>query len=384
MACPCRIQKKLIQSPYQHDSEKEIYLDYNATTRPDRELLAAFQNLSLKNWGHPLSPHGAGSEAYRLSESAGEILNECFPSKEGRYLYCSSGTDSLYQGILLLKAHLSKQKGRFQFCISALSHPSAFAALEFHELSYCSVPVDSRGIMKLKQMELDSKPVILYPVVNHETGGIEEIEQIHDFARERKGIVFMDAVQAFPRLEERYWLPFCDLFCLSGHKFHTPKGMALLGISSPDMVIPESAMEMHDGIMKYILARGIQKHQKKREEMNRRLSIQENECLHFWNKAGIPYVLESPQKKVPGVLNISLKADIDMEDLFLYLANHNICISRFSACTGSVTGESSILTQMNRSTERSSRSLRLSGGRGTNSADWLRAGKIINDYLKSL
>ncbi len=384
MACPCKIQKKLIQSRYLHNSEKEIYLDYNATTRPDRELLAAYQNLSLKNWGHPLSPHGAGSEAFKLSESANEILKKCFPSKDFRFLYFSSGTDSLYQGISLLKAHLSNQKKRYQFCISALSHPSAYAALDFFGQSYRTIPADSRGRMKLNQIEIDSPPVILYPAVNHETGGIEEIEQIHRFAREREGIVFMDVVQAFPRLTEQHWLPFCDLFCLSGHKFHTPKGMALLGINSPEIVIPENTMEIHDSIVKYILAKGIRKHQEQREEMNRCLVIQEKECLHFWNKAGVPYILESPEQKVPGVLNISIDADIDIEDFFLYLANHGICISRFCACTGTVTGKSKILTYMNRNAERASRSLRLSGGRGTNSGDWLRIGKIINDYLKSL
>ena len=385
MACPCRVQKKLIQSRYLHDRDKEIYLDYNATTKPDRELLAAYQNLSLKTWGHPLSPHGAGSEAYKLSESAYEILKKCFPSKNGRYLYFSSGTDALYKGISLLKGHLSNnQTEEYKFHISTLSHPSAFAALNFNQIPYSTIPVDSRGRMILSQIEKDLKPVILYPAVNHETGGIEDIVKIHAFARERKGIVFMDAVQAFPRLEEPQWLPYCDLFCLSGHKFHTPKGMALLGIESPDVGIPENIMGIHDGIVKYILARGIQKHQEERVEINRRLSIQEKECLYFWKKAGMPFILESPEQRVPGVLNISINADIDMEDLFLYLANHNVCISRFCACTGSVTGESRILTHMSRNSEQASRSLRLSGGGGTNSADWLRVGKIINDYLKSL
>lgn len=385
MSCPCRIQKKLIRSRYEHNSNKEVYLDYNATTPPDRELLALYQNLSLKTWGNPFSPHGAGSEAYKMGESAKKILRMSLRKDDDTLFFYSSGTEALFRGLQFFK-RMSNRIGNIHVYPSILCHPSVFEALDFLNLPYIKVPVDSDGRMKLAELKITERPLIVYSPVNHETGGIENCANIRSFADEHNGFIFADGVQAFVRLKEDQWLPYCDIYCMSGHKFHVPRGISLLGINPEicdNLKLEDDMKESENSIMQYTLARGIEEYQAIRDSLNQQLIIQEKDALYLWKKNDLLFNVESPSCKVPGILNISLPDLENMEDLFVFLAKKNICISRFCACSGTVEGVSPILSHMGVPPERASRSLRLSAGKYTTRQDWIILGKALKEYIDS-
>lgn len=384
MSCPCNIQKKLIRSRYEHDIQKEVYLDYNATTPPDRSLLALYQNLSLKKWANPFSPHGAGSEAFKLGETARKMIGETLDREEDEYLFFSSGTEAIFQGLQLFK-RLSNRMWNLNVYVSAICHPSVFDTLNLLNLSYLEVPVDSEGRMILNKLEIVGRPLIIYSSVNHETGGVENCKEIRNFADKHRGFVFADGVQAFVRLKEEQWLPYCDLYCMSGHKFNVPRGISLLGMSAETAGIHRQIDDVKDSensILQYILAKGMESFKALRDELNQQLSIQEKDALYLWEKLGLTYSIESPASKVPGVLNISLPAIKNMETLFVFLAQKNICISRFCACSGTVEGESSILSHMGVPSDRSSTSLRISAGKMTNRQDWIILGKALKEFIE--
>ncbi len=386
MACPCKVQKNLINSRFNYDSRKQIYLDYNATTEPDRELLGEYQNLSLSSWGHPMSPHGTGSEALKVSEKAQTLLDDIF-SADFYSHFPSTGTEAVLKGLFFCQSLSERRRQAFHYYPSGICHPSVFQALEALKLPYTAVPVDPEGVMDLSALSASpeaERPVLIYSAVNHETGGLEKPETLYQYAHFRKGLDLCDAVQAFTRMDEAFWLPFCDLFFLSGHKFHVPRGIALLGLKKEAFrEIEETLPDSTNPALQMVLVKGIGKYQQRRKEIQSRLAVQEKEAVHYWKKMNLPFRMESPVNKVPGVLNISLEVpEMDMEELFLFLAQNHLCISRFCACTGSVDGKSSILEGMGRPAERSSRSLRISGGAHTATQDWISAGRIICDYLK--
>ena len=383
MACPCKVQKNLIKSRFSYDSRKLVYLDYNATTEPDRELLGEFQNLSLSFWGHPLSPHAAGSEALKITNRGNFLLEKAFPGESIFFLFPPSGTEAVLKGLYFCNILSGYKSQPFYYYPSGGCHPSVFHALETLNLPYTTVPVDSEGKMILSVINGANRPVVIYSPVNHETGGMENPEAVYNHVKPLQGMVLCDAVQTFTRLEEAFWLPFCDLFFLSGHKFHVPRGIALLGLKKESFQeIEETLTDSTGPVLQMVLVKGIIKHQKRREEIQSRLAVQEKEALHFWQKMALPFRMESPENKVPGVLNISLDVpEIDMEELFIFLAQQHLCISRFCACLGRVTGVSPILEGMGRPAERSSRSLRISGGAYSTTQDWIAVGRSICLYL---
>ena len=385
MACPCKVQKSLIKSRYQYDNRKQIYLDYNATTMPDRTLMGEYQNLSLSCWGHPMSPHGAGSEALKLAEEARLLVEKSFQDESFYYLFPPSGTQAILAGLACCQGLSIRLDQTIHYYPSAVCHPSVFKSLQTLGAPYTTVPVGADGNMKLPTFSEDIRPVVIYSPVNHETGGVEDADGIFRKVKANKGIIFADAVQAFTRIEEAAWLPFCDIFTISGHKFHVPRGIALLGMKKDLFQCLEQALpEYGNPVLQLILARGIEKYQKLRKEVQRRLSVQEKEALHYWKKMDLPFQIESPDNKVPGILNISLLVEgIDMEDLFLYLGRNHICISRFCACTGKVAGNSSVLLEMGRSMQESSRSLRISAGLTSASQDWITLGQKLSRYLNN-
>ncbi|MDA3850569.1 MAG: aminotransferase class V-fold PLP-dependent enzyme, partial [Spirochaetaceae bacterium] len=279
--------------------------------------------------------------------------------------------------------------GRDNFFVdySSQCHPSVLYAIDDLHLETQVLEVDSQGcVIFPKFWKGPKKPLLIYSIVNHETGGIENPKRLQQWVRQWGGWIMADAIQAFPRSREDLWLPYCDLFVISGHKFHVPKGIALL--SGP--LLKEMEMESlehqmlgtQDVALQYVFSRGVEKLLEQRESINQSLRVQEEEAIYYWNKMGLKYTLLSPVDKVPGVINIALNDKVDMEDLFLYLASRYISISRFCACKGTVKGASEILLAQGISEEDARQSLRISGGRFNKREDWLNLGRELVNYLR--
>jgi len=92
---------------------------------------------------------------------------------------------------------------------------------------------------------------------------------------------------------------------------------------------------------------------------------------------------KNPDDAVPGVLCVSLPWAKNMESLMHRLNRELICISRFSACTSSVTGPSRILLEMGVPKERDAASLRISLGRWSKRQDFFRLAEALESVYKS-
>ena len=110
------------------------------------------------------------------------------------------------------------------------------------------------------------------------------------------------------------------------------------------------------------------------------LSALSRDFLLLLEKSGIPYQLESPELRVPGVMCISFPWVDDMERFLYTLSEHQICVSRFSACSNNIDGPSRILLAMGRPMKRACASVRISLGRWSKREDIFRFIRAVQEY----
>ncbi|MBI9101159.1 MAG: aminotransferase class V-fold PLP-dependent enzyme [Spirochaetales bacterium] len=414
MACRCRFHRRLKDSGIGYLPNKTVYLDYNATAPVDPGVLGAFEAACRRSWGNPSSLHAAGVEAWELVEGVRQGIGQLLNLDPDGIHFCTGGTEALHAGIF---GYIARHGGFFgnssngnsssgnsfssasvgagvpscriistRIEHSSLEHPLFMARHTGIPVEYLSV--DSQGkidLQELKTLVLPEDLVVLSPV-NHETGSRQPVGEIFKVVHEAGGILMLDAVQAAARLSPSEWTPYCHMAAVSGHKIYAPKGIGFL-YKRPGLRISrfrfgggqEGGMfpgtENVPGIAS--LGRAFEMMEKNRSEESAVLATLSRETPWILKKQGVEMVVESPADAVPGVLNLSFPWINDMETFLYRLNKENICVSRFSACTERVGGESRILTEMGRGPGRASTSLRIAFGRWSKREDIFTLARIL-------
>ncbi len=204
------------------------YLDHNATTPLDGEVLEAMLPFLRDAHGNPSSAHSFGRRAREAMEAARMEVAEAAGARGARVIFTGGGSEA---NNLFLKglAAISKP-GRI--AVSAIEHPSVSkAAASIPGWSLRRIAVDSRG--KIDFEDLDSalsEPVSMISVMlaNNETGIIQDIAKIAARAKSAGARVHTDAVQAFGKIPVDFAALGIHAMTLSAHKLGGPKGVGAL------------------------------------------------------------------------------------------------------------------------------------------------------------
>lgn len=377
MACGCGYRKKLREDRQVRGVGKTYYLDNCATTMPDPRTLGAFERACRGDWANPSSPHARGLAAAEALEANRSTLAAAFACSAQGLAFCSSGSEALHAGLWGLAARYPD----LRFVTTPLEHGAVRAPLRMlrslgRDVRVC--PVDGGGRVLLEELEKllvdQSTPgaVFIYSPVNHETGNVQDAGAIRDLARGVGALVFLDAVQTAPRLPAARWAPHCDLFALSAHKLHAPKGCAALWTAPGLRLHPHRfgggqeggsfpGTENTPGIAAFAEAARIL--EGTLVEEGTRLAALERDFFDLCATKRLPVERESEADHAPGVFCVSFPWIADMEAFMTDLARRGVCASRFSACSDRVEGESAVLRAMGRPPERGRTSLRLGLGR---------------------
>ncbi len=394
MACRnCEFRKKMIRSS-RYQPKQAGYLDYCATTPVDLKVIGAFEDVCRNQWGNPSSLHGVGQSAYEVLEDSRSVIGRILNVEERGNIFF---TGSVYSALVKnLEVFLSINPD-YKIISTEIEHRIIFKILDSFSrkgVGIETLPVDNRGKMDLGKLESIlsvRKCIIVYSPVNHETGSIQDCQKIYKLAVRYNSLVILDAVQAILRVKPEDWVSFCHGFVVSSHKIYAPNGCVLLYISSGSGYSPDDNTVCQEGgffpgtenvpaISAF--AEAVKILTRKREEDYLHSTMLTGETYSVLDQSGIEYTRESPEDSVPGIINISLTGmDLDMEDFFLFLHREKICISRFSACSGSVTGASSILKAMGRKGRRVNQSIRISLGRQSQRSHIFSLVSAIKKYL---
>jgi cysteine desulfurase len=201
-----------------------IYLDYQATTPLAREAKEAMLPW-LDQFANPHSPSRWGREAAAAVETARNRLRQPFllPSG-GEIVFTSGATEALNMAVRGIEGRI---------VTLATEHAAVLDTVEWLARRGREVevlPVGPDGLVDLDRLEEAlRRPTALVAamLVNNEIGVIQPVEEIAALAHQAGALMLCDAVQGFGRMP----LPIGpDLFAVSAHKIHGPKGIGALWI----------------------------------------------------------------------------------------------------------------------------------------------------------
>ena len=393
MSCRCGYRKQLLEKRNSHNFKTSTYLDYNASAPLDPAVIGAFEKNCREDWSNPASLHSGGIQAWKKIEEARAALAEYFrwPSAESVF-FCSGGTE----GLRTLIDGFAVGAGLRPIITTASDHASVYRPLRILRMSgrrdIRIIGVDSSGKVVPEELEEAASGqgpgILIYSPVNHETGAIQDTALLYKTVKSRGGLVFLDAVQAAARLKPSLWAPFCDGFVISGHKIYAPKGTGAL-LLKPGVKLPRgpnllpAAQVFFPGTPNSpgiaALAQAVRLLDPDKEGVYLRALIKD--LFFLLEKAGIDYKVFSPKDSAPGVACLRIPDIQNMEGFFSFLQDRDICLSRFSACTGRISGSSRVLASMGFSPEDCRTSLRLSLGRFSKRKDLITFITAAEDFI---
>lgn len=199
-----------------------VYLDHNAATAPDLEILQGVLHI-LKNSVNASSLHQAGQKASQVvAKSRKQVMKGLNCPKDTQCIFTSSGTE----------ANNLAMKGMSAECqlISTTEHISIINAA----CNPIHIPVGSTGLIDLGAL-VDSLErcsgqscVVSVMLANNETGIVQPIKEIAQIAKKYNAIMHTDAAQAVGRIPVDFAALEVDAMTISGHKFGGTQGCGAL------------------------------------------------------------------------------------------------------------------------------------------------------------
>ena len=209
-----------------------IYLDNSATTRVLPEAADAAYRAMTEQFYNPSSAYKPAVATEKAMEAARAHLAAALGSAPGEIFFTSGGTES---NNMALFGSLKPVRGKRRIITTLGEHPSVyevFRSLErAAETEVVFVGLHADGTVRLDQLEAALTPetaLVSAMHVNNEVGSINDLAAIYALVKKHapNAVVHSDGVQAFCKLP--FARPAADLYSISAHKFHAPKGIGAL------------------------------------------------------------------------------------------------------------------------------------------------------------
>ena len=337
---------------------KTIYVDNNATTRVDPQVLDAMLPYFNDFYGNPSSMHSFGGEvAHKIDEARIKVASLINASPD-EIVFTSCGTESDSTAI---HAAISSVPDKKHIITSRVEHPAVKNLCEHlskkgYRVTF--VPVDRKGMLDVDYLYnslTDDTAIVSLIWANNETGMIFPIEEISRVVKQ-KGIVFhTDAVQAVGKVSVDVDKSKVDMLSLSGHKIHAPKGVGALFVRkgtrfSPFLIGGHQEGGRRGGTENVVSIIGLGKASELAENHLKEVTTrvgQLRDKLESELLRKIPNVMINgdSENRLPNTTSISFEY-VEGESILLMIDEFGICASSGSACTSGSLEPSHVLRAM--------------------------------------
>ena len=212
-----------------------IYFDNNATTPVAPEVLEAMLPYLSGSYGNASSAYAIGQEARGEVDRSREAVASLLGADDSREIvFTSCGTESDNWAIL---GGLKARPGKRHIVSTTVEHDAVRRLLkkletEGYEVTW--IEVDEAGALDLDHLRnaLRSETAVVSAMLaNNETGILFPVNEIAAIVRENSDALFhVDGVNAVGKVPIELKSTEIDLFSISAHKFHGPKGIGALYI----------------------------------------------------------------------------------------------------------------------------------------------------------
>ncbi|EDU36273.1 cysteine desulfurase NifS [Clostridium sporogenes ATCC 15579] len=356
---------------------KQVYMDYSATTYTKPEVLEEMLPFFTENFGNPSSLYSFSDKTKKAVDLARERVAKVLNAEKNEIFFTSGGSEAdnwALKGI----AYANKNKGNHIITTKiehhAILHTAQFLEKEGFKVTY--LPVDEEGFVSIEDVKTaitDETILVSIMFANNEIGTIEPIKEIGKLCKEKNIYFHTDAVQAIGHVDIDVKDMNIDLLSMSAHKFYGPKGVGALyirnGVKIQNLIHgggqergKRASTENIAGIVG--LGKAIELAIENMPEENKKLANLRGKLIKEVEKR-IPEVkLNGPRdmgKRLPNNVNISF-IGIEGETLLLDLDMNGIFGSTGSACASASLDPSHVLLSIGLPHEVAHGSLRLSLG----------------------
>lgn len=218
-----------------------IYLDNAATTKMYDEALRVLTEANEKRWFNASALYKEASEESKTIRRARETLLGALKAGDGELYFLSGGTEADNTALFCTR----KAKGS-RVIVSegehdAVINPAKLLKEQGYDVVFAPIKSDG-GVDEEKFAALLTPDVSLVSVmhVSNETGAVNDIAKLSAMTKRAapKAVFHSDGVQAFGKIKVNLRSLGADLYTVSGHKIHGPKGIGALYVAKGAPVKP--------------------------------------------------------------------------------------------------------------------------------------------------
>ncbi len=378
---------------FTQSGKRRIYLDHNATTPVDDEVLARLSSWAIE-WGNPSSIHVFGRGPKARLRDARDLVAKAIACSPLEVVFTAGGSEANNMALKgTMAAARARGDQRRHILISALEHPSLKRAAQSLVRDFAAeieiIPVDRSGQVKVADVQSRLRPgqtlLVSVMLANNETGVLQPVREITQVVHAAGALMHTDAVQALGKIPVSIRELDVDLASFAAHKFYALKGAGALfhrkGVALEALIDGGGQERFRRGGTENLLALSSFGYMcsrigevNERAERMRRLR-DEFESQVRQRIAGVS-ITAATSPRLPSTSSLVIPG-VDGETLLMALDMDGFAVSTGAACSSGSPEPSPVLLAMGLSRDEAQASLRVGIGWSTTSSD-------LNEFLEAL